>query len=1182
MMTKGTYPNLFRTLIVLILCLTTWSDLLATHIAGAEISYKYLHSNTYKFTLKVYRDCRECKFNNIGGGDNTSSCNEIPDLLIRGALGTSYSTTNIGTVEVSRISIQDMTNVCYNQVSKCRTGSNSPYGYEMHVFEGTFDFSTALNSGYCKLDVSVGLSSRNININNSFTEQNFFNFTTINLCEGVNNSSTEFTSTPSFLLLANQSNYQSLGVLNPDGDSLVFHLRPALRNRTVSVSYATGYDYDYPFSFYCTGSFPCSPNLSGPIVEGFYLSKTTGDLAFTPNQVNQGGVVVVECEEYKKKTDGSYYLAGVTRRDIYSDVIAQNNNLPRVKNRILEYQICEGEDLKIDLDIDDLPSLGNPADTVFTEVISTLPGTTISKIAKNGAPFFSYSVQVGSTINRPGKHYITVTAKDNSCPLRGNSSKTFVINVLKSRKHKIQTQVKNCGVLDFVSSTMPGTSFYWTLTDQNYTIIRKQQSRKVSVQLANGGTYYIQSYLPSDGVYCELKQIDTIVVKNFTRPEIHMGADVSVCKNGELNLQPRLLNTYDKYQILVNGIPYPMPYKQIVKSAGTYNFKVLQEDGCWAEDNININLFPVLNYKVSDDTFCLTGTFPAAIKNIQVDKSKIFAIDLNASSPYSNIHQMNATDWEIDIITPVSHSQKVYSLIVDKNHCPYLDTFNVLIEEPDPITVKLPESVCINSQPLQLPVNRNGYWQCVSQPQMVKNNVLTLNPADKNAIELLYTENIQCKNTQLFTIQIKDTSAITFGHDEQLKICQDATPFDLKGFPTGGTWTGLFVNADKFSSMQAAGKKVKLVYTYSNLSDCISSAPVDIEVVKLPDLKVLSSGTKVCVGSLLTLEAKTTDNSQGYWYTDGDGTFDQAGSKLTHYTPKQSDVSKPIINFVYTLQTNTVCGNVSAETVVMVRNGQTGEIIRDYPTTICEPARLTFKSSFTRLEKQFWLINDSVAEEFDYNFDFNTTLKAGEYVIKTLVNDSTCEAMAISEVITVLPKPAMKLHSNPVYKLSREYPRLYLKDLSYCKYGHSTAWYHNNEFIGDSRELNYKVDDKRDTFWIKLLATSGKGDCKDSLTQMFVFIPINQLYIPNAFSPDSKGPNENNVFKVIGPPMRAFKIEIFNRYGEKVYISNDINAAWDGYYKNQICIQGDYFYKIETTDFEGVSRDYSGTVTVIR
>ena len=80
-------------------------DTYASHISGAEITYKHLVGSTYRFKLKVYRDCKECKFNGIGGGDNNSSCNEVPDLIIEGALGTSNSTSVLGNIEISRKSI---------------------------------------------------------------------------------------------------------------------------------------------------------------------------------------------------------------------------------------------------------------------------------------------------------------------------------------------------------------------------------------------------------------------------------------------------------------------------------------------------------------------------------------------------------------------------------------------------------------------------------------------------------------------------------------------------------------------------------------------------------------------------------------------------------------------------------------------------------------------------------------------------------------------------------------------------------------------------------------------------------------------------------------------------------------------------------------------------------------------
>ncbi|MCC6818291.1 MAG: gliding motility-associated C-terminal domain-containing protein, partial [Bacteroidia bacterium] len=449
-------------------------------------------------------------------------------------------------------------------------------------------------------------------------------------------------------------------------------------------------------------------------------------------------------------------------------------------------------------------------------------------------------------------------------------------------------------------------------------------------------------------------------------------------------------------------------------------------------------------------------------------------------------------------------------------------------------------------------------------------------------LKLVYKEKIQCDNKKEYEIQVKDTSMISLPQGPNIQICQSQSPLVLQAIPSGGQWLGNYVNGNSFDAYAAAGKTTQVSYEYTNANTCISHSTASIYVEKLPELTVEKSREKICVGDLLLLNALTSSSDPGYWYTDGAGSFDQSASRMTNYTPSLSDVSKPFLTFIYTLQTNGVCGNVPVETIAIIRNGQQGEIIKNYPLTLCEPANLNFTTNFQRLEKQFWLVNDSIYEEFDYNFPFNPTLAAGEYVIKSLVYDSACQAMAISETITVLPKPTMNLYSNPGFKMSREYPRLYLKDLSYCKFGHTVSWYLNNMWIGDSREMNIKIDEPKDTFEIKMIAISGKGDCMDSLSQQFVFIPINQLYIPNAFSPDSKGPTENNSFKVVGPPMRYFKIEIFNKYGEKVYMSEDMNASWDGLYKGQVCMQGDYFYKIETTDNEGVSRDYSGTVSVIR
>jgi len=56
---------------------------------------------------------------------------------------------------------------------------------------------------------------------------------------------------------------------------------------------------------------------------------------------------------------------------------------------------------------------------------------------------------------------------------------------------------------------------------------------------------------------------------------------------------------------------------------------------------------------------------------------------------------------------------------------------------------------------------------------------------------------------------------------------------------------------------------------------------------------------------------------------------------------------------------------------------------------------------------------------------------------------------------------------------------------------------------------------------------------------------FNQLYVPNAFTPDNDGVND--VFKIgVNRDMDFFEIRIFNRFGTEIYYSSDSNFSWQG------------------------------------
>jgi gliding motility-associated-like protein len=73
----------------------------------------------------------------------------------------------------------------------------------------------------------------------------------------------------------------------------------------------------------------------------------------------------------------------------------------------------------------------------------------------------------------------------------------------------------------------------------------------------------------------------------------------------------------------------------------------------------------------------------------------------------------------------------------------------------------------------------------------------------------------------------------------------------------------------------------------------------------------------------------------------------------------------------------------------------------------------------------------------------------------------------------------------------------------------------------------------------------------------FDFDPL--VWIPNAFTP-SNGDNINNTFHVFAGNYKSFQLDIYNRWGEHIFTSDNPDKQWDGTFKGNICVEGVYLY----------------------
>ena len=90
-----------------------------------------------------------------------------------------------------------------------------------------------------------------------------------------------------------------------------------------------------------------------------------------------------------------------------------------------------------------------------------------------------------------------------------------------------------------------------------------------------------------------------------------------------------------------------------------------------------------------------------------------------------------------------------------------------------------------------------------------------------------------------------------------------------------------------------------------------------------------------------------------------------------------------------------------------------------------------------------------------------------------------------------------------------------------------------------------------------------------------------RLFVPNAFSPNNDGLNDVLHIKQ-NCPTEFWELAIFNRWGERVFYTNQPDEFWNGYYKNMESPVGIYFYTLTYKQTGKKTTLQSGDVTLLR
>jgi gliding motility-associated-like protein len=107
------------------------------------------------------------------------------------------------------------------------------------------------------------------------------------------------------------------------------------------------------------------------------------------------------------------------------------------------------------------------------------------------------------------------------------------------------------------------------------------------------------------------------------------------------------------------------------------------------------------------------------------------------------------------------------------------------------------------------------------------------------------------------------------------------------------------------------------------------------------------------------------------------------------------------------------------------------------------------------------------------------------------------------------------------------------------------------------------------------------NDANNCLINDLVFVEVIQdIFIPNSFTPGID--QINDLFKPIVRMAKKGSFQIFDRWGELIFSTENLDEGWDGTYQGDLVKMDVYVYRVDVTFYNGIEKTIIGNVNVLR
>jgi len=610
-------------------------------------------------------------------------------------------------------------------------------------------------------------------------------------------------------------------------------------------------------------------------------------------------------------------------------------------------------------------------------------------------------------------------------------------------------------------------------------------------------------------------------------------------------------------------------------------------NGCSSGDTstilITVNSTPVF-LNLANQTFC-SGSLTSAINfNVQPSNAQISWTNSNTSiglvaSGTGNISPFNATS------NGNNSSTAIISVSASLNGCSSASqNFNITVNSAPIITISGNTNACVNGS-INLSANggTNYTWQ---GPNGFTSN--SQNPIIPNAtanMSGVYTVNSgaagTCQGSASITITVNSLPAVNATVNPPACIGGNISLNSNISNASSYSWAG----PNNFSSNNAnpvitnANSTMAGNYTVTVQSNagCFNASVVSVTLLPQPNAPSVSSVSLCQNQTANPLTAVPSNGGNLNWY----GTNLNAGTaNLNSPTPS---TNVPGNYTYYVSQTVQGCESQRATlnvTILPVPNGIINPI-----SPKCAPTcnRFIFTSSFNIVQYQWNMgngfaninndtINYCYQNEGSYNISINLTDASG--CINTL---------QFNNWVNVYENPTAGFTSDVIEGT------LVSPEVQFQNQSSGTNIISYNWNFGDQSGLSTTQEDishiyeNTGTYTVTLVVKTNEG-CSDTAKGVIELLEDFNVYIPNTFTPNDDDVNEEFFPIGTGISEKNYQMKIYDRWGELIFSTNNLNEHWKGLRKNGVdpVLQDTYIYKINLQSVRGNIINKVGQVKVIR